>query len=72
MYHQQSEELSRDLVLSIQRILDLNASPETDSLDTIGDGFSAIDVINGYFPNGASEYHPEGTSYIYQTHHLIF
>ena len=56
MYRQQSEEvLSRDLVLSIQRILDLNASPETDSLDALGDGFSAIDVINGYFPNGASK-----------------
>ncbi|KAN0125317.1 Vps53-like, N-terminal domain containing protein [Lactarius tabidus] len=38
MYRQQNEELSRDLVLSIQRILDLNASPETDSLDAIGDG----------------------------------
>ena len=57
---QQSEELSRDLVLSIQRILDLNASSETDSLDAIGDGFCAIDVINGYFPNGAPKYHTRG------------
>ena len=60
MYRQQSEELSRDLVLSIQRILDLHPSPETDSLDAIGDGFSPIDVINGYFPNGASKYRTEG------------
>lgn len=57
MYRQQSEQLPRDLVLSIQRILDLN---ETDSLDTVGDGFNAIDVINGYFPNGASKYRAHG------------
>ncbi|KAH9176699.1 Vps53-like protein [Lactarius sanguifluus] len=54
MHRQQSGELSRDLVLSIQRILDINALPETDSLDTVGDGFSAIDVINGYFPDEES------------------
>ncbi|KAI9456566.1 Vps53-like protein [Lactarius psammicola] len=54
MFRQQSEQLPRDLVLSIQRILDLNETPETDPLDTVGDGFSAIDVINGYFPNEES------------------
>ncbi len=56
MYRRQNEELSRDLVLSIQRILDLNASPETDPLDTVGDGFNAIDIINGYFPNGSPKF----------------
>lgn len=69
---QQSEELPRDLVLSIQRILDLNASPETDTLDTVGDGFSATDVINGYFPDGASKCCTQGLANIYQTHHFGF
>ena len=49
MYHQQSEELPHDLVLSIRRILDLKDLPDTDPL---GDGFNVIDVINGYFPDG--------------------
>jgi vacuolar protein sorting-associated protein 53 len=53
MYGQQGEELSHDLVLSITRILDLKASPETDPLDTVGDGFDVIDVVNEYFPDGA-------------------
>ena len=54
MYHQQSQELPHDLILSIQRILDLKDLPETDPLDIVGDGFNAVDVINGYFPDGAS------------------
>ena len=53
MYGQQNEELPHDLVLSITRILDLKALPETDSLDAVGDGFNLIDVVNGYFPDGA-------------------
>ena len=53
MSGQQSEELSHDLVLSITRILDLKAPPETDPLDTVGDGFDIIDVVNEYFPDGA-------------------
>ncbi|KAI0256226.1 Vps53-like protein [Lactifluus subvellereus] len=51
MYHQQSQELPHDLILSIQRILDLKDLPET---DIVGDGFNAVDVINGYFPDEES------------------
>ncbi|KAI9507909.1 Vps53-like protein [Russula earlei] len=54
MYPQESEELPHDLVLSIKRILDLKALPETDPLDTVGDGFNVIDVINLYFPDEES------------------
>ena len=53
MYGEQSEELPHDLALSITRILDLKSSPETDPLDAVGDEFNVIDVINGYFPDGA-------------------
>jgi hypothetical protein len=53
MYGQQSEELPHDLALSITRILDLKSSPDTDPLDAVGDEFNVIDVINGYFPDGA-------------------
>jgi hypothetical protein len=53
MYPQQNEDLPHDLVLSIRRILDLKPSPEDDPLDTVGDGFNVIDVINAYFPDGA-------------------
>jgi hypothetical protein len=51
---QQSEELPHDLALSINRILDLNTSPESDPLEVIGDSFNVVQVLNEYFPNGAS------------------
>jgi hypothetical protein len=53
MYGQQSEELPHHLALSITRILDLKTSPDTDPLDAVGDEFNVIDVVNGYFPDGA-------------------
>ena len=53
MYDQQGEELPHDLVLSITRILDLKDSPETDPLDTVGDRFNVVDIVNEYFPDGA-------------------
>jgi vacuolar protein sorting-associated protein 53 len=49
-----SEELPHELLLSISRILDLRESSETDPLDTVGGQFNVIDIINHYFPNGAS------------------
>jgi len=48
-----SEELPHELLLSIGRILDIKESPETDPLDTIGDQFNVIDIINHSFPDGA-------------------
>jgi vacuolar protein sorting-associated protein 53 len=51
MYRQQTEVLPHHLVLSIERILDLN---DTDPLDIVGDNFNVVDVINAYFPDGAS------------------
>lgn len=48
-----SEELPHELLLSIGRILDIKESPEADPLDTIGDQFNVIDIINHYFPDGA-------------------
>lgn len=48
-----SEELPHDLLLSISHILDLEESPETDPLDTIGGQLNVVDIINRYFPDGA-------------------
>ncbi|KAI0305491.1 Vps53-like protein [Multifurca ochricompacta] len=45
---------SHDLTLSIQRILDLETSQETDPLDTVVNRFDAIDVINRHFPDEES------------------
>lgn len=52
--HDMNEELPHDLLLSISRILDLRESPEADPLDTVGGRFDVVDIINHYFPNGAS------------------
>jgi len=71
MYRRQNEELSRDLVLSIQRILDLNASPETD-LSTQLETLQPIDIINGYFPMVRQSSISKTTTHIYQMHYVLF
>jgi vacuolar protein sorting-associated protein 53 len=64
MYRQQCEDLPHDLVLSLERILDLKPLPDTDHLDIVGDSFNVADVINAYFPDGASRAQGNGNSII--------
>jgi vacuolar protein sorting-associated protein 53 len=46
------EALPRELILSIQRVLDLHPGPDTNSLDDFSDNFSPISVVNEFFPDG--------------------
>lgn len=59
MYRQHHDELPPELILSIQRILEIQPGPDSDPLDTLSDDLSTTDILNSYFPDGQ---HP--TSFI--------
>lgn len=44
--------LPHELILSIQRVLDLHPGPESDPLDDLSDDFSPVGVLNEFFPDG--------------------
>lgn len=44
--------LPHELILSIQRVLDLHPSADADPLDDLSDDFSPIGVLNEFFPDG--------------------
>ena len=46
------DELPHELVLSIQRILNLESSQHNDPLDVLSSDFTPIDILNGFFPDG--------------------
>lgn len=48
-----SEGLPRELVLSIQRILEIRAGPDADPLDSLSGDFNPIAVLNQLFPDGS-------------------
>jgi hypothetical protein len=48
-----SDELPVEVILSIQRVFDLDAAPNG-SLDCLDDNFSPVDVLNQFFPNETS------------------
>ncbi|GJE92731.1 vacuolar protein sorting-associated protein 53 -like protein [Phanerochaete sordida] len=46
--------LPHELIVSIQRVLDLHPGADADPLDDLSDGFSPIGVLNEFFPTEAS------------------
>ena len=46
--------LPHELIVSIQRVLDLHPGADADPLDDLSDGFSPIGVLNEFFPDGTS------------------
>ena len=55
MDHAQSEGLSPEVVQAIYRILETPANtPESDPFDGLADGFSAVRILNEFFPNGVT------------------
>jgi len=49
-----NESLPRELVLSIQRILEINPGPDVDPLDSFSGDFNAVTVLNQLFPDESS------------------
>ncbi|RDX42721.1 hypothetical protein OH76DRAFT_1362271 [Lentinus brumalis] len=48
------DELPPELILSIERILDLHTTPDTDPLDRLTNDFNPVGVLNDYFPDEAA------------------
>ena len=44
--------LPHELVVSIQRVLDLHPGPDADPLDDLTDEFGPVGVLNQFFPDG--------------------
>ena len=47
-----SDALPPELILSIQRVLELHPHKDSDPLDELSDDFDPVGVVNSYFPNG--------------------
>lgn len=45
-------ELPQELVLAIQRVLELNPEQNDDPLDDLSNNFNPVDVLNQLFPDG--------------------
>ena len=45
--------LPQEVVLSIQRVLELDAPPGGDPLDAFTNEFDPVEILNSYFPDGA-------------------
>ena len=47
-----ADTLPHELVLSIQRVLELRPRRDSDPLDNLSDDFDPVGVTNDYFPEG--------------------
>ena len=45
-------ELPQEVILSIQRILEIQATGEIDRLDGLSGKFNAVEILNDFFPDG--------------------
>ncbi|KAF7306010.1 hypothetical protein HMN09_00755500 [Mycena chlorophos] len=48
------DELPQEVVVAIQRVLELKTGPEADPLDDLSKDFDCVGILNGYFPDEAS------------------
>ena len=44
-------ELPHDIVLSIQRVLNVDSNTHDDPLDDLLSDFTPVDILNGFFPD---------------------
>ena len=56
-----NDELPPEVVLSIQRVLNLESNSHDDPLDDLSSDFIPIDILNGFFPDGIYVSKPERT-----------
>src|ERR1700675_1792882 len=53
MYGQREEELPHEVILAIQRILDIQPGyDDEDPLATLSNDFSRVEMLNSFFPDG--------------------
>ncbi|KAK7005804.1 Garp complex subunit [Favolaschia claudopus] len=54
MYH---DELPHEVILAIQRVLELPSGEDADPLDSLSNEFNSVAILNGFFPDEASLAH---------------
>jgi hypothetical protein len=54
MISQRDDELPDELVLAIQRVLDIQTAHNEDPLDSLSSNFDLTGLLNYYFPKGMS------------------
>jgi hypothetical protein len=51
MHH---DELPHEVIVAIQRVLELPSGQDADPLDALSNEFNPVEILNGFFPDGAS------------------
>ncbi|KAJ7346960.1 Vps53-like protein [Mycena albidolilacea] len=54
MHH---DELPHEVIVAIQRVLELPSGQDADPLDTLSNEFNPVEILNGFFPDEASLAH---------------
>ncbi|KAJ7072043.1 Vps53-like protein [Mycena amicta] len=54
MHH---DDLPQEVIVAIQRVLELQTGPDADPLDALSNDFNCIQILNSYFPDEASLAH---------------
>lgn len=49
-----TDELPHEVIVSIQRVLDIQSTEDFDRLDGLSEKFDAIEILNDFFPDGTS------------------
>ena len=49
-----NDDLPHEVILSIQRVLELDPSKEVDRLDGLSEKFNTVEILNDFFPDGSS------------------
>ena len=49
-----NDDLPHEVILSIQRVLELESSEEVDRLDGLSEKFNTVEILNEFFPDGPS------------------
>ena len=47
-----NDELPHEVILAIQRVLEIQSTEEIDRLDGLSERFNAVEILNDFFPNG--------------------
>ena len=51
-----NDDLPHEVILSIQRVLELEPSEVVDRLDGLSEKFNTVEILNEFFPDGSSLY----------------
>lgn len=51
-----AEDLPHEVILSIQRVLEIQPDEQVDRLDGLSEKFNAVEILNDFFPDGTQHH----------------